>query len=648
MGGQYIMFCKKCGKPINESDVFCKACGAKNKSAVVENKVDQEATVEIASADTCPNCGAALKENDEFCPTCSKRIKEEAPAQSEPAEENVQTVEPAQEVQPAVDVKDAEPVIAKKKTFNKKQIVVSAIVVIALIVSAFAFIPALKNGVVKLFSSPEAYLQRVLTKSSDTMIDNFAQLYGRGLEYMNDGVTSKAEWDIQLDKNYTETLEDFIDEDIDEIKEYIDWLKNISLKVESTVKDNKVAGYTDISLNKVNLGKINIAQDQADGSIYMALPDYASKYLLIENYYNIIYGVAVETSSTNELMKALPKEKAVKKLAKKYLGIVVDCIDDVKQTTEQISAEDVAQNVTVLSFDVDGELIADITKNVITEFKKDKELQKIIREILTAAAEGYEDDVDEAMEQLMESADSTLESIEAMDKDELEYMDEMYDITIDVYVNNAGELVGFKLKSGEIKLKMYTTMKGSKFGSKYEYDDGMNSLGIYASGKQSGSKRTGTYEIKGMGIPFVNVEVKNLNLDLLSKGVFNGTMTIKLADGIDNLIGQSMYDAPDFISNLSDLSLVIKSDTSSYKQSKAELALKFEDNAIFTIKSSTKISGAKNVKLPSGETVDISDMDELEEYLGDFKINDLIKKLRKAGAPDDLIEPIEDSFDDLF
>lgn len=52
-----MAFCKHCGAPIKESDIFCPECGKK-----------------ILQENICPHCGALIKEGDFFCRNCGGKV----------------------------------------------------------------------------------------------------------------------------------------------------------------------------------------------------------------------------------------------------------------------------------------------------------------------------------------------------------------------------------------------------------------------------------------------------------------------------------------------------------------------------------------------------------------------------------------------
>ncbi len=68
------MYCKKCGKWIDDDSEFCRYCGA----SIAENSKTNEnrKTVYDGAVHKCPNCGQVLNSFTAFCPSCGYEIRE--------------------------------------------------------------------------------------------------------------------------------------------------------------------------------------------------------------------------------------------------------------------------------------------------------------------------------------------------------------------------------------------------------------------------------------------------------------------------------------------------------------------------------------------------------------------------------------------
>lgn len=64
------MYCKNCGKKIEDDAIFCKHCGAKVKSG--DSKIKEVVDGEIHR---CPNCGKELDAFVPICPSCGYELR---------------------------------------------------------------------------------------------------------------------------------------------------------------------------------------------------------------------------------------------------------------------------------------------------------------------------------------------------------------------------------------------------------------------------------------------------------------------------------------------------------------------------------------------------------------------------------------------
>ena len=71
------MYCKKCGKQIDDDAVFCPFCGSKqkNESNVSETDTGKRKISFDGEIIKCPNCGEVLKSFETVCPSCGYELR---------------------------------------------------------------------------------------------------------------------------------------------------------------------------------------------------------------------------------------------------------------------------------------------------------------------------------------------------------------------------------------------------------------------------------------------------------------------------------------------------------------------------------------------------------------------------------------------
>lgn len=79
------MYCKKCGKEIKETAVFCPNCGTARQPGPVAGRVDRAGASGAATPRVCLACGVTLKEGKAFCHGCGQPWREHGEAVLAPA-----------------------------------------------------------------------------------------------------------------------------------------------------------------------------------------------------------------------------------------------------------------------------------------------------------------------------------------------------------------------------------------------------------------------------------------------------------------------------------------------------------------------------------------------------------------------------------
>jgi hypothetical protein len=76
------MICQNCGASLDEEDIFCQKCGAKNQFEEPDTPPDESAQEETASEEAmfCPACGAEIRVGDKFCGRCGADQNPDSPA----------------------------------------------------------------------------------------------------------------------------------------------------------------------------------------------------------------------------------------------------------------------------------------------------------------------------------------------------------------------------------------------------------------------------------------------------------------------------------------------------------------------------------------------------------------------------------------
>lgn len=569
-----------------------------------------------------------------FCKNCGKQLDDNSLVCSECGTQQTETTNSFSSFDPSNSFSQTPTVKTPKKKFLAPAFLIPAAVVVLAAVVLVANRNVISNTFKKLTSSPDKYFATVVESNVDDYVDTIAESISIYSNVAKKGVSSESDITFEVDKKFYNILDDFTEDEF-EIAENLDWFKDASLSLNTNAKDSKIDLDLGLKINGENFGSANLIFDPQDEMMYIGLPDYNSDYLATE-----LYGTSeMNQEAFMKILEKLPKEAKFKKLLTKYIKFVANSVEDVEETKTEIEAEGITQKVTELTVDLDGKLAINISVNLLKEVKKDKDLQKIIKDIAKAGDFDYDED------DFLDSLDELIEEAEDIDTDEL---DDEFTGKLSLYVNNKGEIVGIEIKDDYSKFTYYAPQKGSKFGFSMQFkDETATYFKITGTGKVSGSKRSGEFDISVQGLKVLNVKLDKVNMDLLNDGVFNGKITLSLPDDTVDLIDSNMgYSSYDF-SQLSDFSLTISSKTKSYYKENSEITLNYKDKPYVELKIDSNTGKGKNVKTPNNY-VSTEDYDEVEEWRENFDRDKFVKKLKKADFHDEIVEAVQDAFDNMY
>lgn len=624
------MTCKNCGAEIGEGMKFCENCGTEIVvEEVVLNETSQpsEQTDKNTQSDEealCKNCGVPVEEGSVFCPQCGVKYEDDAQDTTAvaafcencgaPVEAGLVYCENC-----GVKIGGEEKPKSKALLSVLKKVNIPVIVAIILIVSLVAYAaPVIKTSVVKTFTSSEGYFKYVANKSFGDFSEDFADLYEVAMSNTTENKGAKGTAEITVGDGLSELLDD-LGADVE--PDYIDWFESAKLDIKASRRDDRVGANIGVKLNDEDIASMDMVLDTKEMKSYMSFPGINSDYIFVDldSYY---YG-AESMQQLEEILNVLPDEKVTKNLLCKYMEYLVNSVDEVEETKETIQAGDISQKVTALTAIIDGDTLITAGKNALKALKKDKDVKKIVEDICKI------DEVGGSYKDFLESVDAAIENLE--DTDGKELFEEECEFTL--YVDNKSELAGIMFEYEDVNIEAYTAEKGSKIGTYLKIRASGTAVSFEGSGKMSGDKISGDFDLKVAGIDILTISLDKLDKEKLIDGVINGKATITPNEDIEDL-------PADYTDVISKLAIVIDGKSKSVDDVKETIVLEYDGKECAKIAYDVKETGADKVSVPK-KFVDANDYDEAEKWREKADIDKLIKSLEKAGVPDELTDMIE-------
>ncbi|MBO5166129.1 MAG: hypothetical protein J6B90_05940 [Lachnospiraceae bacterium] len=571
----------------------------------------------------CANCGNQVSDDEKFCNQCGWRKPEGTGAPATP-------VQP--EVAPASNATTGA-VPAEKAGTGKKIpkgvlicIVAGILGVIGLLLMLFSS-DSVKNWSKKTFSEPEEYYQWVEGRAAEEAASNVATIYNdyfrENLQIYDMSVDMEAK--IELEEAGMDMLSLAGMSGVD-----MSWLESATVAGNVSIKDNMVS----FSMGEADILSMAGILDLAEESAYMQIPDLSDMYMSADD----VDG-AEEMIEAFEALKVLyeiaPDEKLVEELLNKYTAMALSCVDDVEMSDGSIRAEGVTQKCVELEVTIDEKNMADMMETVLTALAEDEALKEWYVEAWTTI-EDSDMDMAEDMdpEELYEEWQDLVE--EAVDEAD-SIADYDMEIVMVVYADSKGNICGRTLEYEGLTVEMIMSHEGSDFGYNLSMEAGGESVALTGKGKDNGGKLTGEFAVEYNGMALVEIAVEKLDTNKLAKGQLSGTITAAPSSALVRALDMS-----DYSSIIGEMSVVIEAECDADSAELVCSVLQDEEKWGTITLIASKDKGEK-VKVPSDKNVvEIEDEDDFEDWYETVDWDAYIKKLEKAGVPDEIIDAIED------
>lgn len=640
------MVCKNCGNPLADGVKFCTKCGQRVEEVVAEVKeAAAEATVEAKE-----EVAEAAAEVKEVATEAKEEAKEEVNEVKEKVADVVAEVkETVAEV--ATDVKEAVEGAEKKvKKFPKVALIVIAAIAVVLVV-VLANFKSVANTVNKLVSSEEKYYASVESDEIKELASGAASVYENSfLEYVDyKDLSVDYGVEVELSEDAYEMLAAAIG--ADDGKPF----SKMAVDFFMSFKDDVISAEAAATLGKTQLISANGVADLKKGEAYGQIPELTEKYIGI-NFEEYVEMISEAMEQSDEFIKVLPDKKTVESILNRYLNIAVENIGSVSEKKDTIEVGDIEQKCTEIRVRIKEKDLEKIAIAVLEEAKDDKELIKLAAEIAAAAAklDGAEDvDVEEYEEMFQTQIEMALEEAKGAESGDEEDSEEDADedsdsesaIVMNIWVNGKGEVIGRELKFDDETLFVYKMpVKGGKFEFKATLFAEGDEIILEGSGKKSSSSLSGEFALKykegeEKAVKYIDIVVDKFDTKKIKQGFLNGSFTFSLSDEFMKEADMGMASA--IISDYQ-----IKYDVKSSKNNgNVELSLMNKDEMFAKLIVDAKIGSGKSASLPKGILVE--DEEDIIEWAETIKFDKFIKKLDKAGLPEEIVEEIEDACNEL-
>lgn len=625
----------------------------------------------------CNKCFAEIPEDSKICPFCGEAVEapaaEAAVAAAEPVAEPVAAPAVAEEA-PAIDfAPPAEPVKEKKaKKGGKKKWLAIGIPVVAVITAAAVLIATnfsfVKGLFIKWFSDDSEYVTFVETENMKNATSDVVDLYRTF--YDNLGVTPEQNVSADIEITVGDDLKALLNQYVfgSANATHFNFFQKANLKMNVNSKDGNVRMEGFVGINGTDIISANVIMD-AEGNMYMQLPDLSSKYLYTsvtpaQTLPNASVSGLLTTLEAEDLKEYLPEPDVVESVLNRYISTVLDCVEDVESESVTLTVDGVSQDCTAYTIEISQRLVLDMAIAALESAQDDEEIVEIAKQfcgLFVLMGRASSDEVDEVLDQLFE--DGIEDAIDELE-DYREEASRQTMATLTDYVDGSHNIIGRSLDfspiigGDEAVLNIFSIEDGDDYGMKLEF------VGPYGVGfcmKGTGTKDGDLLNLKGgievttaavavspspeTDITYETVEPRtievitfttaNLDTALLKDGVFKGTITVAPGDDLLNMLTDG--EVPASVASLLGLKLEIVGNNTAESVDTTLSLLLSGKNAV-SIRVSGTTAEPKDVAIPSkGDCIDANSSAAVEAWMQEMDPQVIADRLEQIGFPIDAL-----------
>ncbi|MGN1126567.1 MAG: zinc-ribbon domain-containing protein [Ruminococcus sp.] len=599
----------------------------------------------------CKHCGRQIDDNVDICPNCGKSVKavdsgsvasdEQHGADNlnkNTVEVNPQDVQPVNPVTPTENSETPQTTVSEntnvQKDFGvntdyqvqpkKKRKLPKVLAIVGVCVVAIAVVVALNfsfilGTLIKTFGSPSDYMRFVEAKGVTSFASNVAEAYGDNiLELFSSDDSQTGNLSVKLSDEGRELLTSLAGtgEDVD-----LDWLKEANLSVTSNRDGDSQQVKLGIGLGGKDIISADCILDTENKEVYFALPELSKKYIKSD-----LDGMdEFSFDDIDKIKEALPEESNLSEMIEKYAGVIIDTLDDVDLDDGSLEIKDTDEDCTELTLTISERQVLEICQEILKEAEDDDELMDLIGDLVesvesVSGTTGI--DVDDSIDDLSGKVEDELDSLDG-DGEEV--------FTLVDYVNGRHEIIGRSIEVNDEEVLSYGKVEDGD-NVYYQLKIG-DEFVINGEAEESGDKLDGEFAVEADGEEVLIVETKDFDLDKLEDFELEGTLSVKPGAYFSEASGSAIPVA------ISDVALEMK-----FLEESADISLLMQGEELITISANTETKDSESIDIPDDSDVcDVSDQTALSDYLTSMDVNSIIDNLKDAGIPEELLEEIQSS-----
>lgn len=619
----------------------------------------------------CAKCGNQFSDGAKFCPKCGNPVSKttspagnfnqvEQPLPPQQAGSIQQSIQP--QVQQGSDTAGNAystqfnagayvPPVKEKKS-HKGLFIGIGVGVVAIATAAVGL--CVFGPFKAFFENNNDLMADALIGASDDFFTNYGSYYDDYANAMNGTgeYSGSYEATITLEDSAKILLESALASELGTSDVDLSWIDSSKITATYDIDEDGLGFNTVFNLNDQDIASMDFLADNNAQYAYLCIPEISDKYIG-GSYDSLDMDVSDFFEAYASSGDDMATSEELKESASKYIGIIVEDLDEIEKTKETLEVDGVSAQYTLLSTDITVYTDAVITKDLCTAFKDDADMKSLLQIIvsvyetdelpLTIGDLTYNagDDFDEFYNSLVDSCDDIISECDDIIS---EYEDDPDSAPIcgdiQVYVDSDGSLAGYEFSErdadgNDYSIYFYEPRDGESVGLQFGETIGSSvEFEILGSGEEVSNTLSGIYTITNDGTQVATVEVVSLNTSELKDGTIDGEFIITLdnVEADDSNLSQLLLDTVSF-----DVTANLTSTSKTYS-----IAVMAGDNKYATIDiTQTEATSGTKATPSSDQVIDVDSSDFSTEYMLSMNLDTLIDRLKSANVPSDYTDLIE-------
>lgn len=500
--------------------------------------------------------------------------------------------------------------VAPKKKSKKLPILLSigSVVVVAAILIA-VFFPYVSNFFVKTFSSPGSYYKYVEGKSALKLAGECAD----SLDVLSKK-DQKADSEISLEisdsfKQYIRTVAP------DELNTALSEIDSVTIVTDSNMKGDDSYQNAHLKINDDVLLSCEVSYYADNETMYLKVPELSDKYLCAK-VSDDEYPFGDMQFTPQDLYNAIPKSDQIKTLVKDYFNITVDNIDEITESGDTLTVDEVKSNCTLLKLEISEEDAVKILEGILEYAKDDNNLKEIIENFDNELnLDKYDED---EFVNVIEDALSDIKTYSGT-------YDTSLKIVYNVWTDGKGEIVGREITDNEnnFSFKILSPEEGNKVAYEVSFETEGQKIAVVGSGTKNGNKVTSDMNFEINGLKMINISTKDFYME---NNESSGCVSIKTGDDLMGILQMTGMNS-ELTSLINDSELKFTLD-GNRKESKFNLELLVNGENYLTLKTNAKISKAEKIESAPTEAYNANDSAEMSKWAESLKMTEFLDSIK--------------------